>query len=219
MQDPESQSAGAGRQGGPIGVVLAGGRGRRMGGAKAMAELGGKPLISYALREMTAALGDVAVLAKADTDLPSLPGTTVWVEPQSHAHPLVGIRQALALATGRAVLVCAADFPLVTADLLRRIAVVDGRGAPAVIASAQGRPQPLLGRYEPMALGVLSDPERAGDRPLIEAVSAIGPRLLEVEDAGTLFNVNTPDDLLQAAAMLDRRRSVPTRAGGATSQR
>lgn len=216
MRDPGNQPAGAGSQLGPIGVVLAGGRGRRMGGAKAMVELGGKALISYALQQMTAALGDVAVLAKADTELPSLPGTTVWVEPQSHHHPLVGIRQALALAGGRAVLVCAADFPLVTADLLRRLAIADGYGAPAVIASAQGRPQPLLGRYESSALAVLSDPERAGDRPLIDAVRAIGPRLLEVEDAGTLFNVNTPDDLLQAAAMLDRRRGAST---GATSQR
>lgn len=193
-----------------------------MGGSKAMVELGGKPLISYALREMTAALGDVTVLAKADTELPSLPGTTVWVEPQSHAHPLVGIRQALALAGGRAALVCAADFPLVTAELLRRLASAAAHGAPAVIASAEGRPQPLLGRYEPSALGILSDPETAGDRPLIEAVCAIGPRLLEVEDAGTLFNVNTPDDLLQAAAMLDRRGGATTRARGAsgtTSQR
>lgn len=217
MRDGGSKPAGAERQTGPIGVVLAGGRGRRMGGAKAMVELRGKPLISYALEEMAAALGDLAVLAKADTELPSLPGTTVWVEPQSHPHPLVGIRQALALAVGRAVLVCAADLPLVTAELLRRLASAAGHGAPAVIASAQGRPQPLLGRYEPAALELLPDPEAAGDRPLMEAVTAIGPRLLEVTDARTLFNVNTPDDLLQAAAMLDRRPTAPA-SGSSASQ-
>ncbi len=182
-----------------------------MGGAKATVELQGRPLIAYALEAVAAAVGDVAVLTKADSKLPNLPGTTVWVEQQTHHHPLVGIRQALALSSGRPVLVCAADMPLVTVELLRRLATADGYGAPAVVASADGRPQPLLGRYEQSALEALSDPEAAGDRPLIEAVSAIGPRLLEVEDVRALFNVNTPDDLLQAAAMLGRRAAPTSR--------
>jgi molybdopterin-guanine dinucleotide biosynthesis protein A len=71
----------------PIGVVLAGGRGRRMGGAKAIVELAGRPLICYPLEALAAALDEVAVLAKADTELPSLPGATIWVEPQPHHHP------------------------------------------------------------------------------------------------------------------------------------
>jgi molybdopterin-guanine dinucleotide biosynthesis protein A len=50
--------------------------------------------------------------------------------------------------------------------------------------------------------------ERAGsgtDRPLRDCIAAIGPATLEVSDQDLLFNVNTPDDLLQAAAMLDAR--------------
>ena len=50
------------------------------------------------------------------------------------------------------------------------------------------------------------------DRPLRECIAAIEPATLEVSDPDLLFNVNTPDDLLQAAAMLDtwRARSAPT---------
>ncbi len=176
-----------------------------------MVELGGRPLIRYALDAMTSAFEDVAVLTKADVELPSLPGATVWIEPQSYRHPLVGIRQALALADGRPVVVCAADLPFVTPELLGRIAIADRRGAPAVIAAGQGRPQPLLGRYEQLALQLLPDPAVAGDTPLVQAVEAIGPCLLEVQDPEALFIVNTPDDLLQAAAMLDRPRAAPTR--------
>jgi molybdopterin-guanine dinucleotide biosynthesis protein A len=40
---------------------------------------------------------------------------------------------------------------------------------------------------------------------LREAVGALSPRLLELDDPDALFNVNAPDDLLQATAMLDRR--------------
>jgi CTP:molybdopterin cytidylyltransferase MocA len=41
--------------------------------------------------------------------------------------------------------------------------------------------------------------------PVREAVAALGAVLYEVEDAEELFNINTPDDLLQASAMIDRR--------------
>ena len=187
----------------PIGVILAGGRGRRLGGAKATVLLGGRPLISYPLEALSAALGEVVVLAKADTELPSLPGTTVWIEPQTRHHPAVGIVQALGLAGGRPVLVCAADLPFVTPALLRELANTDPENAAAVIACARGEIQPLLGCYRPTAARLLSNVE---DAPLREQVSAFPPRLVEVEDPHELFNVNAPEDLLQAAAMLDRQR-------------
>ena len=83
------------------------------------------------------------------------------------------------------------------------------RAAPAVIAKHGDSVQPLLGCYRPAAARMLTGAVREG-LPVREAVARIGPRLLEVEDPDELFNVNTPDDLLQAAAMLDRRaRRVP----------
>ena len=84
----------------PIGVILAGGLGQRIGGAKAVVELGGRPLIAYPLAALAAALSDVAVIAKADTELPMLPGITVWIEPDAPRHPLLGIAEALAACRG-----------------------------------------------------------------------------------------------------------------------
>ena len=47
-------------------------------------------------------------------------------------------------------------------------------------------------------------------RPLRECVAAIGPAAARGHRSRTLlFNVNTPEDLLQAAAMLDLRASRP----------
>jgi molybdenum cofactor guanylyltransferase len=190
-------------------VVLAGGFGRRIGGGKATVELCGRPLLSYPLRALAAALDEVAVLAKADTALPSLPGVTVWIEPQQPRHPLLGIHQALALADGRAVVVCAVDLPFVSTELITKLATADAGGAPAVLAARYGAVHPLLGRYEPAAAELLPAP--AGNVALIEAVTAIGPRLLEVSDPDELFNVNAPEDLLHASAILDRRRARASR--------
>jgi molybdenum cofactor guanylyltransferase len=189
----------------PVGAVLAGGGGRRIGGDKAIVELNGRPLISYPLEAVRQALGQVAILAKADTKLPYVSGVTVWIEPEPRRHPLVGITQALALADGRPVLVCGADLPFVTAKLVRRLAKANPGRAPAVVACAQGAVQPLLGCYQRRALDSLRRAARDSERPLRDSIEALDPVLLEVDDPDELFDVDSPDDLLQAAAMLDQR--------------
>ena len=186
----------------PIGVVLAGGHGRRLGRPKATVELSGRPLISYPLAALAEVLDEVVVVAKEATELPSLAGTTVWIEREPRQHPLVGLLEALALASGRAVVVCALDLPLVTPELIRRLAWEPSEAA-AVVAGYRGALQPLLGRYDARAVGPL---RAAGfGVPLREAVMALSPRLLEVDDPELLLNVNTAPDLERAAAALSRR--------------
>jgi molybdenum cofactor guanylyltransferase len=196
----------------PIGVILAGGSGRRIGGSKAIVALHRTPLIAYPLAALREALGEIATVAKADTKLPSLPGVTVWIEPDTPRDPLVGIMQALALAERRPVLLCAADLPFVTAELVGEIASADPGGAPAVVAASEGNLRPLLGCYQPPALDLLQRADLAPDAPLRDRIASIGPLLFEVEDPELLFDVDTPDDLLQAAAMLDLRRASTTRS-------
>jgi molybdopterin-guanine dinucleotide biosynthesis protein A len=190
-----------------IGVVLAGGAGRRMGGSKGIVKLGGRPLISYPVDAVKSALGSVAVVAKIDSELPSLAGAAVWIEPDSPRHPLAGIVHALELAGGAPVMVCAADMPFVTPQVVRAIASADPRGAPAVVAARGEELQPMLGCYQPEAGELLAVALGHDDVRLTDAVAALGPRLYAVEDPDALFNVNTPDDLLVAAGMLDRRRA------------
>jgi molybdenum cofactor guanylyltransferase len=196
------------RGGGPVGIVLAGGLGRRIGGAKAVVELDHRPLISYPLEAVWRALGNVAIVAKMDTELPSVPGVSVWIEPDEPRHPLTGIVHAISLADGRPVLICAADMPFVTTTLIRALADHDPRGRGAVVASSGGELQPLLGCYQATALEALSAVRREPSVALRDAVAAVEPVLHEVDDPELLFNVNTPDDLLQAAAMLGKRTNA-----------
>jgi molybdopterin-guanine dinucleotide biosynthesis protein A len=199
----------------PVGVVLAGGRSRRLGGAKASALLAGRPLLSYPLRALRDAVGEAVVVAKPSTVLPALdPDVAVWREPASPSHPLVGIVEALRRAGGRAVLVCAGDMPFVSAALLTRLAAIDAGSAPAVVAGSAGAPsgnagsggrlQPLLARYEPAALGLLAPAAAQAVAPAREVVAALAPVVVPVEDPRALFNVNTPDDLREAETLLVR---------------
>lgn len=186
----------------PVGIVLAGGRGRRLGGSKAKAIVADRPLLHWPLAALRAVLADVAVVAKRGGELPTLPAdVALWVEPPAPQHPLAGIVHALRVADGRAVLVCAVDLPLVDADTVRRL-VASRDGSSAVVAAADGRLQPLLGVYEPAALAALS--RAPADAPLTDVVSALAPRIVAVSRE-VLINVNRPNDIAVAEAYLASR--------------
>ena len=176
-----------------VGVVLAGGTGRRMGGDKALVALHGRPLLQYpvdALREVT---DRVAVVCKQDTKLPLLPpDVEIWCEEDPRHHPLVGVTAALQRASGADVLVCAGDMPHVTPEVLR--ALLDAPAGLAAVARAAGRLQPLLARYAPAALPVFEamDP----DEPATRVVERLDPVLVDVAERAVL-NVNAPEDLLR----------------------
>jgi molybdopterin-guanine dinucleotide biosynthesis protein A len=197
----------------PIGVVLAGGLGRRIGGSKAIVELRGTPLVCYPLRALQAVLAEVVVVAKPGTALPPLPGVPIWLEPAEPRHPLAGIVHALegaGAASGiegmaRELLVSAADLPFLSPDLVERLVRADAHGAPALVPRAGGRLQPLLARYAPAAYAPLAAALRADPLPALgDAVAELEPHVIDCDDAQPFFNVNAPEDLLTAAGLLDR---------------
>ena len=183
-----------------IGVVLAGGSGSRIGGAKATAQLDGQALISYPLAAALGALSSVAVVAKDGVELPQLDQRVeLWIEPDEPRHPVVGVIEALRRAEGRAVLAIACDLPLLTSEVVALIASADADGSVAVLASAAGRPQPLLARYEPAALALLEKFDTDG--PMTEQVMALMPTLVEVP-AEASFNVNDLEQLKEVSRRL-----------------
>ena len=181
----------------PVGAVLAGGFGTRLGApSKPAALLAGRPLISYPAGALRQVCGHVVVVCKADTRLPSLPGLDArWDEPDEPRHPLTGIVHALQTAGGP-VLVCAADMPFVDAATLQALM---GPAGAAVVATTKGRLQPLLALYRPTSLQRLR--EATPGEPLTRSVEALEPVAVEVAPE-TAFSINTPEDLRAAEARL-----------------
>ena len=187
-----------------IGVVLAGGVGRRIGGDKAMVELEGRPLVLYPLAVLRAVLDEVVVVAKQSTILPPLDAdVAIWLEADEPRHPLLGIVHALRCARRRPVIVVAGDMPFVTRGLVSALARERSHGAPAVVPRAAGRLQPLCARYDPRALTALAASDFGA--PVTEVVAALNPRIVDWPDDEPFFNVNHPEDILQAAALLSGR--------------
>jgi molybdopterin-guanine dinucleotide biosynthesis protein A len=160
-----------------------------------MVELGGRPLISYPLAAFAEARIDAIVVAKAATELPSLP-VPVVTEPVEPTHPLLGLVTALEHAGGRSIIASPCDTPFVTAALLARLAT-----APESAAVHDGeRLHPLLACYRPADLPALQQGLEANASATSTAES-LSPARIEADPRVT-FNVNTPEDLAAAAARL-----------------
>jgi molybdopterin-guanine dinucleotide biosynthesis protein A len=170
-------------------AVLAGGRGRRMGAPKAMAELAGEPLIARPLKAAAAAGLDAVVVAKAGTALPALE-VPVWLEPDEPVHPLLGVITALERG-GEPVVAVPCDMPFVTPDLLAALAA-----GPEAAVRAGGRLEPFPARYEPAALEHLRAALARG-ASVRGTLEALGPATIDVE-AGLLASINTPGELAAA---------------------
>jgi molybdopterin-guanine dinucleotide biosynthesis protein A len=174
-----------------VGVVLAGGAGRRLGGGKASRLLRGRPMAAYAADALATVCTRVALVGPA----PRLDGIELWDdEPAEPRHPLTGIIHALERA-GEPILACAADMPFVTSDALRELAAA-GRDAVAV---TEGRLQPVLALYTPAALEVLREAEPG--EPLTRTVERLDPIRIEVP-AEQARSVDTPEELAAAEAEL-----------------
>jgi molybdopterin-guanine dinucleotide biosynthesis protein A len=181
-------------------IVLAGGSGTRLGGAKATALLGGRPLIEHVLGAVRAGGLEPIVVAKADSVLPPLDCRLV-IEPAQPRHPLCGIVAGLRAVEEPGVAVCACDMPFLPGALLAWLA---GLSAPLAVTEVGGRLQPLLGRYSDSLLEQL-EAALAAERPMRELVRELGAlvvaeaELAQFGDPERLsLNINTPAELAAA---------------------
>jgi molybdopterin-guanine dinucleotide biosynthesis protein A len=160
--------------------------------------LAGRPLAAYPAAALAEVCERVAVVCKADTELPPLPGVERWDEPDEPRHPLTGIVHALETA-GAPVLICAADMPFVTADACRSLLQVAGQGGDAVVATADGVLQPAFALYAASVLDALR--AAPANAPLTATVEALDPVRVALP-AALVRSVNTPEELAEAEQLL-----------------
>ncbi|MDQ2675501.1 MAG: molybdenum cofactor guanylyltransferase [Actinomycetota bacterium] len=193
MSEPCQRSA-------PPGAILAGGDATRLGGAKATAELAGRPLILYAVAALAEAGVEPFVVAKAGSALPPLEAPVV-TEPDEPVHPLAGVVAALRHAGSRGSVVIPCDAPFLSPMLLHVLAAAEK----ATAIRAAGRVHPLIARYPFSALGELESAMKDG-ASATQALEALDPEWIEASERET-FNVNTPEDLARAEEILRRARA------------
>lgn len=187
----------------PAGVILAGGAGRRMGGAdKALLRLHGRTLLSLVADRLAPQVAALALNANGDAARFGDTGLPVLRDELHDAGPLAGILAGMdwAAARGYARIVTAAvDTPEFPGDLVARLVAEAGPGNGAAYA-ASDRAHPTFGLWPVALRDDLRARLQAGERKLglwaqqIGGARVIWPR----GDRDPFTNINTPEDLAQA---------------------
>jgi molybdopterin-guanine dinucleotide biosynthesis protein A len=182
-------------------AILAGGRARRLGGGhKGLITVGGIAIVARqlaALRALGTRVGECFIVAN-DADAYSGLGVRVVPDLQPDRGPLAGLEAAFAASDAAQLLLFACDLPFIDArpllDAPPAAVVVARAGAGAIV-------QPLHARYARSIVPRL-EAQLAADRlRLFDLVDALEPRYVDV-DPRALFNVNTPEDLARAEALV-----------------
>jgi molybdenum cofactor guanylyltransferase len=192
------------------GVILAGGRSSRFGGApKGLARIGGERIIDRVARALRAS-ADALVLAANDPDADGwIPGARRLADRTPGLGALGGLQTAMAHA-GMPLLVVAWDMPFVSASLLRELRARGERGALAVVPEGpDGRPEPLCAWYSNALLPRIERLLASGERRAMALADGYGieriahAAVAQFGDPTLIFdNVNTADDLRRAEARL-----------------
>ncbi|MET0292863.1 MAG: NTP transferase domain-containing protein [Steroidobacteraceae bacterium] len=193
------------------GLVLAGGRSRRMASDKALLPYAGETQLDRAMA-LLAKLGIPAfVSVRPDQmDEPVRARHPQIVDRIADAGPVAGILAALESAPDSAWLVIACDLPFLDERTLRHlIAHRDAsRLATAYRSAHDGLPEPLCALYEPASRESLSAALGTGKscpRGFLKGASTRSEvTLLDLPAAEALDNVNTPDERNDALRRLEK---------------
>lgn len=188
------------------GLILAGGRARRLGGVdKGLLPLGGRPLVAWAIQAIEPQVGALLINANRRLDLYRGFGHPVIPDRDAdHAGPLAGIASALAAAPTGWVLCVPCDTPLVPGDLATRLADALLTGEADVAAAHDGtRLQPLHALI-PVRLAEALDHYLASGGGAVQGwYRSLRVALADFSDRPEDFsNINTWDELRQVERRL-----------------
>ena len=193
------------------GVILAGGRGSRMGGVdKGLQNFNGVPLALHTLMRLSSQVGEIIINANRNLAAYESLGVPVWPDSTGlgdYAGPLAGFMTGLERCETPYLLTVPCDTPLFPADLVARMAEAfaqedaDFAVAAAPEEDGQLRPQPVFCLMGISMLESLMRFTQGGGRKIdawtAQHKTVIVPFDRPGDDAHGFFNANTLAELHQ----------------------
>jgi molybdopterin-guanine dinucleotide biosynthesis protein A len=180
------------------GVVLAGGLGRRMGGAdKGLVMLDGQPLVAHVLARLVPQVDEILISANRNLERYRAFGHRVLEDRiTGFAGPLAGLHAGLSAASHELVLSVPCDVPALPADLAARLARgMEAEGAEAAVARAGGRLHPVFCLCRRELRHGLETFLAGGGRRFRDWLESVDCTVVDFDDPECFGNINTPKDL------------------------
>ena len=181
------------------GVILAGGRGSRLGGVdKGLVPLHGRPLIEYAIDALRPQVASLLISANRNRDVYASYGYPVIADVMGdYDGPLAGMLSAMRAAGTAYILTTPCDAPSIPADLARRLAeALAGENAVASTVSLQGRLHPVFALLRCSLAGDLESCLKQGERGAGAWLHRHQAVPVDFSGAAEVFaNINTPEEL------------------------
>ncbi len=196
------------------GIILAGGKSRRMGGSpKALIPFGGRPLVQTIAEIMGSVLPDCLVVTNTP-ELYAFLGLPMVRDVFPEGGSLGGIFSGLRAVPGEYGFAVACDMPFLHPGLIRHMTERAGEGD-VLIPDAAGDLQTLHAVYGKRCLGPMERLLREGRLkitgffPEVRVVNLSAAEIARFLDPALAFmNLNTPEDLTRAQALWAERRGV-----------
>jgi molybdenum cofactor guanylyltransferase len=192
-------------------VILAGGKATRMGGGdKPLKRLGDRAILDHVINRLAMPAGTLVL--NANDDPIRFAGYSMAVVADAlpdHPGPLAGILAGLDWAAAQAgvtdLLSVPGDCPFIPRDLATRL--LAGRAAAGTrfaCAASGGWTHPVIGLWPVACREDLRAALAGGERKIDRFTGRYGCTAVEwpIEGHDPFFNVNTPDELLQAEGLL-----------------
>ena len=180
------------------GLILAGGRARRMGGEdKGLIPYQGRPLIEHALERLRPQVATLAINANRSRAAYARFGFPVVADAEAgFLGPLAGMLAGLRFADTELVLCAPCDCPGIASDLGARLAaaLADG-GAPVAVAASGGKMQPVFALLRCGLADALAEFLAAGGRKIDRFYEQQGCVEVPFDDPDAFRNINRPEDL------------------------
>jgi molybdopterin-guanine dinucleotide biosynthesis protein A len=186
------------------GLVLAGGRGSRLGGTdKGLLELDGQPLVQTVARRLSGQVGPLLLSANRNLDRYRALGFEPLIDgPYPNAGPLAGLRAGLLACATPWLLAVPCDMPLLPAELCRRLLQAAAFDDPRARVPFDGERHHYACLLLPhTALAQVEACLESGRRSLRELLHALGWIGVDFAASGPhgFSNINTPADLAALA--------------------
>lgn len=185
------------------GVLLAGGMGRRMGGAdKGLLPFRGKPLAAHVLERLQPQVSALLVNANRELETYAALGYPVIQDAiGGFAGPLAGLHAAMQAARTPLVVTVPCDSPFLPADLVQRLdAALTQQHADLAVAVTGDQPHPVFCLCRTALLPSLTQFLEHGGRKIDAWYAALRVAAVPFDDEAEAFaNFNTPQDLEAAA--------------------